>query len=1053
MRTLWHRAAQTRSTCKCTLCHSATPALSRHTTSANVKRRIRFNDVFTVFYSSILASAAIADVRWKEAKTKNWHKLIEEARNDLKALGDQQQRRLAAISTPEDSAAPIPGPVKDTWHETFAWAARERDRRKALGFQDLKGPSLDLLEGLSTPEIEELVLDKYIARLNSKDGKHLWDTTDASRKLSIKKVKTLEWSIRKLAHQLILSCVEKHESPKRDGGVLEVSSPSRHYFAGMDSDQLKTKLDQCAQRLSFLARHSSNPEYWYRFKSPKAPIYSCWPDVRRERADSLNIKLHTIFKYFRGHTMEKDTLVASICSALLTSYVPPDVYTYNLLIAGLTKLKQMDDVKAVIASMYECHIRPNEVTLCALLHYYTITDNSIAFLRLLGKMEGRSGGLSVANAATEINQVLRDRYQPRRASPKKRVTISEGEEDYYYEIEGYRFQPRGRQPRAECHGAKKIVETARMMIINRAVYGALIHAALRFLNPSRAMAFYRQMLADGWEAGKRELGDILRHCCEKLEWHGALAVWQEMCKLPQGPDKIALGQMLHLCRRRRKHVEFGQLLDYGVRHQLVPSTIWSFPRLASGGEIGNILHSADVLMSAKQLAFPITIARDFIERNLEFLGYRMAKTALDLAEIGLSLSIHFDGMGLKLYLRIIELHQHSPARSAYTARNVVFQGLRGRLARDSKLQSGHTDYDKEIERVPLTCHCCGAECLNALQLHMHLMVCSATGAATEDATSSLSHQARKTSQPTSTAEELPVHSQAPPSSSQQAEVLNPYRKHATVGIPENKDTAYNQGLQPFSSKAMVSTSVAHIQAPQMLESPHSLGSKHEETQLNNEAEMTSQEILSLSEHVTIDRRAYATDFEKPTSSADMSTELGIPFHSDLHHKEPLAILPPSPLTPQIAELEQHTTTIVSSDQASDLDQWFLAHPRTSSPKHPHEYLERRPSKLRVHLFYKDQATPEQPQAYSTMASSHDNDTPRDEWPLIRYVRARAPIAPRLGETEIRIRRCVSLAGPELRNSESVRPPVNVITKARSTPSVDGTMNVCRRVVVNDAKNR
>ena len=996
MRTLWHRAAQIRSTCNCSLCYSATPALSRRTTSGSVKRRIRFNDVFTVFYSSILASAAIADVGWKEAKTKNWQKLIEEARNDLRALEDQQQERLAAVSKLENIAAPIQGSAKDTWHETFAWAAQERDRRKALGFEHLKGPSLGLLESLSTPEIEELLFDKYIARLNSKDGKHLWDTTDTRRKLSIKKVKTLEWSIRKLAHRLILSSLEEQESPQSHRADSKVYSSPRQHFVGMHSDQLKTKLEQCAQRLKFLARHSSNTEYWYRFESPKAPNYSCWSDVGPERVDSLNTKLYEIFEYCRSHTIEKDTLVASICSALLMSYVPPDVHSYNLLIVHLTKLKQMDDVKAVIASMYECHIRPNEVTLCALLHYYTITNNSIAFLRLLGKMEGHSGGLSVASAAIEINPVLADRYQPHRKIQKNPIPISEEEEDYYYEIEGYRFRPRGHQPRAECHGTRKIVEKARMMIINRAVYGALIRAALKFLSPSRAMAFYKQMFADGWEAGTRELGDILRHCCEKLEWHGALAVWREICKLPQGADRSALGWMLRLCRRRRKHVEFGEVLDYGVRHQLVPTAVWSLPHLISGGNIDEILHTADVLMSAEPLASPITIARDYVERKIEILGYGIANTALELAEISLSLPIHLEGIGLKLYLRIIELHQHSPARSAYTARNVAFQRLRGSLTHGSKNQTGHADDKKAIERISFRCKCCGAKYSNALKWHKHLMVCSAVGAAIE-AMSSLPQQVRPTSQRASIVDEFPTNSHAPSSASEQANGLDTYGIDAIEGVPENEESVYNQGLQSLSDKAIISASVAHKEAPHMQESPQSLGSRHRHSPLNSEAEMTSLEILSISERTCVDRQANVTDFEVSVPSADIGTELWLASHSDLDCKKSLTIQSQCPFTPQIVEQEQYMTTTESSDRTNDLDQKFLGHPRTSGPTRPLECLERRPSKLRVNLSYEGHTTPEQPQAYSTKAASHDKDASRDERPLIRHVGARAPIVPRSWE--------------------------------------------------------
>ncbi|KAL8785041.1 MAG: hypothetical protein Q9195_008801 [Heterodermia aff. obscurata] len=691
MQTLWARAAQ-RCTCNCILCHSSATALNRRATTAVLKRRIRFRDIFTLLYSSFLASAAIADVSRKEAKKAEWERLIKEARDELKALQEQQQARLAAVSWPDDAGTEKIYPRPNDWSGLLQWATKERDRRKSLGFQELKGPPMSLLEDASAPEIEELMFDKYIARLNAADKSHLWYTTDGHRPLSIKKVKTLEWSVRKLVHRLILSQLETLETNSEEQSDQAPTNYQLGTFAGINSGQLKMKIDRCDRRLSFLKRHSSNTEYWYRFVSPSWPTYSrrCRDDLAS--ADSLNPELHNIFKCVTCD-IRKEVWLAEVCSVLLFSYVPPDIHTYNLLIIYLVKLKQMADVEIVIESMHESHIRPNEVTLSAMLKFYTINNNKQGFLSLLRRIDGRDGGLSLAHAATEISPIFSERYQVSGRVPRIPVRISEEEEGYYYETGGYNFRPLGHQPRAQCHNTRKVVERARMAILDKAVYGAMIHGALKFLGPKKAMQYYSQMVSDGWEGGIRELGPILRYHSVRRKWQAGLAVWQEICKLPEGANRAAIECMLWLCRKCQKHILFGQVLDYGVRQELIPPTVWHFTNKIGGGKVTDLLRSADFESSVMSSALPITIARDFFERSLEALGYGIASIALDLADTTLEAPHPLDdntddivSTALRIYFNIRQLHKDSPVSSVHTARQVALQSLAKKSRTDKELQ-------------------------------------------------------------------------------------------------------------------------------------------------------------------------------------------------------------------------------------------------------------------------------------------------------------------------------------------------------------------------------
>lgn len=86
-----------RSTCRCPSCLSAPTALARPSTTAALARRIRFGDIFTVFYSSTLATAAVADAEWKDAKRKDLDASIAKAIDDLKATEREQERRIQGL--------------------------------------------------------------------------------------------------------------------------------------------------------------------------------------------------------------------------------------------------------------------------------------------------------------------------------------------------------------------------------------------------------------------------------------------------------------------------------------------------------------------------------------------------------------------------------------------------------------------------------------------------------------------------------------------------------------------------------------------------------------------------------------------------------------------------------------------------------------------------------------------------------------------------------------------------------------------------------------------
>ena len=99
MQTLWTRALQVKSTCRCPSCLSPHTGRLRRVNTTPFSRRLRPGDVFTVFYSSVLATAAVADGLRKDVKREGLNNAISDERAQLQALAEEQELRLKALGT------------------------------------------------------------------------------------------------------------------------------------------------------------------------------------------------------------------------------------------------------------------------------------------------------------------------------------------------------------------------------------------------------------------------------------------------------------------------------------------------------------------------------------------------------------------------------------------------------------------------------------------------------------------------------------------------------------------------------------------------------------------------------------------------------------------------------------------------------------------------------------------------------------------------------------------------------------------------------------------
>ncbi|KAJ4985583.1 pentatricopeptide repeat domain-containing protein [Stagonosporopsis vannaccii] len=238
---------------------------------------------------------------------------------------------------------------------------------------------------------------------------------------------------------------------------------------------------------------------------------------------------------------EAGVALAKICHNLFVSSAPPDVQTFNILIAGFKRWRRPDMVDDVILAFHGSKIRPNEITLRSILGHYISERRPDGFSRFVAWMRGVSDALMLADPDVAINE----------ASQGRLVRISE----------------------------KKVYQK---VYPTPMVFGALIGGVLKFGGFERALDVYYEMKADGWGLDMAGLTRLLGDCIRRADWQGGVYIWAEInsikdMAMPKDMAK-AYEFMLSLCSVTGNTSAFNQLLKEIVnrgydRHTIISGAL------------------------------------------------------------------------------------------------------------------------------------------------------------------------------------------------------------------------------------------------------------------------------------------------------------------------------------------------------------------------------------------------------------------------------------------------------------------------------------------------
>lgn len=607
MQTVWSRVAQARCVCNCPSCRLTTNAIARRATTATARRTIRVGDIFTVSISSLAAALAFADSTRKDDRSKQWDKVIGEARAAVEATEVQQQSRLAALSDgarvealeisraaghevtaeravkevkawnveesdEQDQRIPTPDRRDDTWLDVFNWAREQHLEREASGFQDWKGPPLSLLQSLSRAQLNEFLYNERLLRrfYGGPDCNSLVDE-QSRNPFSMKKLKTLEWSVAGMVLRLLTYCSDDPEL--RESSHCPTNSLLRELLR--DGGTIQIRLDHTRQRLGMLHATCNDRRYYEEFGSPPIPNYDDTTIEEYERTREMNISIQLLLEHMKQETDLSD-LMSKICYNILTARTPPNTDTYNMLLVRFCVLEKEKLVKAVLISMRESHVRPNEITHATLLRHFTATGDRTGFVDYRKRLEGYRGGLALAPPEQNIHPLAKDRYL----------------------IFGRNHH--------------KAAEKGRM---NGQVYESLIVGELQFFGAQNAMHYYRKMISEGWSPGLGILLAILHDCCHRLDWTLGTAVLEELEKNAERMNTLAYEWMLRLCQCCGQQEYFDQILRNGVHCGALPESILDLPEHVKADDVASLIERAKDLQPSKLIGT--------LEKTAARISYRL----------------------------------------------------------------------------------------------------------------------------------------------------------------------------------------------------------------------------------------------------------------------------------------------------------------------------------------------------------------------------------------------------------------------------------------------
>ncbi|KAI4867030.1 hypothetical protein F4820DRAFT_233345 [Hypoxylon rubiginosum] len=355
MHSLWARAAQVQSSCRCRLCLHSGRSIVRRSTTAAPRRKVTVADIFTACYTTILGTATVIDAHRKETRKKELDDKLEKARAALCSLGVQEStvqqgggssRRDAGVEVAPESRPRDPSRTRSG---TPNFLLRELGALSEITRRPL--PSTSWMD----TQLEWTHIEAAIATEEQDPGYTIREPKSASQLHRTTAV------VVELVNRLLQRSTS-YESTRRQDGEVDEQSVRTEGNAWEDLEGI--------------------------LQSPHYPSYhhpSMEPD---DTAWTRSLLGNSIRRIFNQAASSKE-IVAKICYNMLTSSAPPTIHTYNTLIAGFNRIERPDLAQMVVDSYINNTAWPaTQQTIVCLLSHYRGTNQVNGIRDIISRMRG-----------------------------------------------------------------------------------------------------------------------------------------------------------------------------------------------------------------------------------------------------------------------------------------------------------------------------------------------------------------------------------------------------------------------------------------------------------------------------------------------------------------------------------------------------------------------------------------------------------------------------------------------------------------------------------------
>lgn len=493
---------------------ATTKAILQRPITSPTHWRLRYKHLTTLFYSTLITSAAVADANIKGKRRRHWDNAIADAERSLHSAAPREapQTRWARQDNDLDST--------DEYNFDFNFAVdppslEEREQQVRQEYQNASDHDIDgqQLKALSEEVLFDLAQQRPIPVLSTRVSPHSMYASDFRRtrevggaqpKWTPKKQVSMELAMARLATTLLIWTKENPEY-----------NPQLEKMGILDVKQLKKRQRDIASEVARL--HEMGAYDLGDIQRLEHPQYSLDRENSLEETRQLNAALMTLL---RKHALQKMSLqdtMAKIVYNLMISPAPPDVQTFSILINRLSRLGYHEPANAVIHTVLSSHQRVNECLLNDMLAHFVRSENPYGFQRLLERSQGEGKGLNLAH-------------------PDIRIGVGQ-----------HRLTQKG------DHILQHIE-------LDQVLYRVIISGSLQFGNLKQATSMYKRMRDAGYQGNVQLLTHFLRYFGTRSDWPRGIAVWHSIKGLLnlQGRrfrekyvrrERMAFHEALQLCEK------------------------------------------------------------------------------------------------------------------------------------------------------------------------------------------------------------------------------------------------------------------------------------------------------------------------------------------------------------------------------------------------------------------------------------------------------------------------------------------------------------------------